>query len=97
MHVLTYETFSPHLNSVFALSLGESGVDLTLAEAARQTVRPYPGMIREPFSLILHSGSQIVLPQRIYPFRHAAMGRLDMFIVPIARDPAGIVYQAVFN
>jgi hypothetical protein len=97
VQVLTYESFSPHLNSTFALALGESGVDLTLTEATRQPARPFPGMIREPFSLIFRSTSQVVLPQRIYPFRHGAMGRFEMFIVPIARDPAGIVYQAVFN
>lgn len=97
MQVLTFESFSPHLNSTFGLALGESGVDLTLTEATRQPVRPFPGMIREPFSLIFRSSSQVVLPQRIYPFRHQAMGKFEMFIVPIAREPAGIVYQAVFN
>ena len=97
MAVLTYESFSSHVNSTFALSLGESGVDLTLTEAVRQPIHPYPGMMREPFSLIFRSTSPVVLPQRIYPFRHAAMGKSDMFIVPIGREPAGIVYQAVFN
>ena len=97
VQVLTYETFSPHLNSTFALALGESGVDLTLTEATRQPARPFPGMFREPFSLIFRSSSQVVLPQRVYPFRHAAMGKFEMFIVPVAREPTGIVYQAVFN
>ena len=97
MQVLTFETFAPHLNSTFALALGESGVDLTLTEATRQPAQPFPGMLREPFSLIFRSASPVVLPQRIYPFRHQTMGRFEMFIVPIARDPAGIVYQAIFN
>jgi hypothetical protein len=94
---LTYESFSSHVNSTFALSLGESGVDLTLTEATRQPVRPFPGMMREPFSLIFRSTSPVVLPQRIYPFNHAAMGRFEMFIVPIGREPTGVIYQAVFN
>ena len=97
MHVLTFESLSPHLNSVFALAIGESGMDMTLTEATRQPTHAYPGMIREPFSLIFRSASPVVLPQRIYPFRHETMGKFEMFIVPIARDPAGIVYQAVFN
>jgi hypothetical protein len=97
LRVLTYEAFAPHLNSTFALGLGESNVDLTLTQAVKQTVRPYPGMMREPFSLIFRSGSPVVLPQRIYPFTHAELGKLDIFIVPVARDVQGIVYEAVFN
>lgn len=97
MQVLTFESFSPHLNSTFALGLGEAAVDLTLTQATRQPMRPFAGMIREPFSLIFRSGSPVVLPQRIYPLTHAAMGKLDIFIVPIARDAQGVVYQAVFN
>jgi hypothetical protein len=97
MAVLTYESFASQLNSTFALSLGESGVDLTLTEAVRQPVRPFPGMVREPFTLIFRSSSPVVLPQRTYPFKHTAIGKFEMFIVPIAREPTGIVYQAVFN
>jgi hypothetical protein len=94
---LTFESFSPHLNSIFALALGESTLELTLTQAAKQPVRPFPGMMREPFSLFFRSSTPVVLPQRQYAFKHEAMGRLDMFIVPIGRDPQGIVYQAVFN
>ena len=97
MQILTFESFSPHLNSIFTLGLGESNLDLTLTEAAKQPVRPYPGMMREPFSLIFRSTTPVVLPQRIYPFKHESMGQLDIFIVPIGRDVRGIVYQAVFN
>ncbi len=97
MSVLTYESFGPHVNSSFTLGLGETTVELTLTEATRQVVRPYPGMIREPFSLIFRSSSQVVLPQRMYPLRHELMGKLDIFIVPIARDVRGVVYQAVFS
>ena len=97
MQFLTFESFSPHLNSTFTLGLGESSLDLTLTEAAKQPVRPFPGMMREPFSLIFRSTTPVVLPQRIYPIKHESMGQLDIFIVPIGRDVRGIVYQAVFN
>ena len=97
MQLLTFESFAPHLNSNFSLKLGESSVDLTLTQATKQPLRPYPGMMREPFSLYFRSASQVVLPQRIYPFDHDGMGRLEIFIVPVAREPQGIVYEAVFN
>jgi len=97
LQLLTFESFAPHLNSTFSLKLGESTVDLTLTQATKQPLRPYPGMMREPFSLYFRSGSQVVLPQRIYPLEHDGMGKLDIFIVPVAREPQGIIYEAVFN
>ena len=97
VQLLHYENFGPHVNSTFSLKLGETTVDLALTEATRQMVRPFPGMMREPFSLIFRSSSQVVLPQRIYPLEHDGMGKLEIFIVPVAREPQGIVYEAVFN
>jgi hypothetical protein len=97
LQLLTFENFASHLNTTFALKLGESSIDLTLTAADRKAFRPFRGMMREPFSLYFRSASQVVLPQRIYPLVHDAMGRLDIFIVPIAREPEGIVYEAVFN
>ena len=59
--------------------------------------RPVPGLMRQPFSLIFRSISQVVLPQRIYWMDNATMGKLGIFIVPVGRDSAGVTYQAVFN
>jgi hypothetical protein len=94
---LTVESFAPHLNSNFALALGEATLDMALTQVSKLPYRPFHGMMREPFSLIFRSSSAVLLPQRSYPLKHEAMGRLDLFIVPIARDAQGIVYQAVFN
>jgi hypothetical protein len=97
VQLLHYENFGPYVNSTFSLKLGETTVDLALTEATRQMVRPFPGMMREPFSLIFRSSSQVVLPQRMYPLAHAAMGKIDIFLVPIGRDMHGVVYQAIYN
>ncbi len=70
---------------------------LTLAEATPGTTHIMPGMLRAPFSLVFRSGSAIVLPQQIYRLKNASLGALDIFLVPVARDKQGIVYQAVFN
>lgn len=51
----------------------------------------------QPFSLIFRSSSQVVLPQKLYSLRCAMLGRLEIFLVPVARDTKGIVYQAIFN
>jgi len=95
--VLQFESFGPYLNSTFAVRAGEATVDLTLTQATRTPASPYPGMAREPFSLTFQSASPEVLPQSLYAFEHPAMGKLDIFIVPIGRDGGGVIYQAVFN
>lgn len=89
--------FAPHVGETFDLALGDSAVPLTLVEASPLPVNVYPGMLRAPFLLLFRSGSAVVLPQRVYLVQNAALGRLDLFLVPLARDRAGIVYQAVFN
>ena len=45
--------------------------------------RPGPRPARAPFALEFKGPAQPVLPQRIYPLEHAAIGRHELFIVPI--------------
>jgi hypothetical protein len=97
MPVLTIDSFAPCLNQGFSIALEESALELTLVQTKRLPVTPFPGMLREPFSLRFRSASQTVLPQRIYPMRNAVIGEIEMFIMPIARDAAGVVYEAIFN
>ncbi|MFK0278484.1 DUF6916 family protein [Ensifer sp. NPDC090286] len=97
MELLTLQHFAGCVGQAFDLSLGESTMPLTLAEATPGTTQIMPGMLRAPFSLVFRSGSAIVLPQQIYRLKNASLGALDIFLVPVARDKQGIVYQAVFN
>jgi hypothetical protein len=97
LELLTFESFAPHLNSTFTLELGESTADLTLTQIIKQPLRPYAGMMREPFSLYFRSVSQAVLPQGTYAFVHDAMGRLEISMAPVGREAQGIVYEAAFN
>jgi hypothetical protein len=97
LELLTVESFEPHLNPTFALMLGEQAIDLTLTQITRPPVRPYPGIMRDPFSLYFLSASQEVLPQGSYAFVHGGLGELEICIVPVGREPQGIVYEAVFN
>jgi hypothetical protein len=97
MDVLTLQNFAGCVGQAFDLSLGESTVPLTLSEARPSAPQILPGMRREPFSLLFRSHSAIVLPQQIYRLKNMSLGILDIFLVPVARDKDGIVYQAVFN
>ena len=95
--MMVLEHFAPRVGEGFDLDLGENGLAMTLVEAAPLPVHVFPGMMRAPFALLFRSGSPLVLPQRIYRLKNAALGSLDVFLVPVARDAKGTVYQAVFN
>jgi hypothetical protein len=95
--MLQTDNFAPRVGEAFDMQLGEAASALTLVQVRPLPVHPYPGMLRAPFSLLFRSASQVVLPQRIYRLKNQAMGALDIFLVAVARDREGVVYEAVFN
>jgi hypothetical protein len=97
MRLEPIQTFAAAANQSFDLSMGESSMNLTLVEVKPLPAHPFPGMLREPFSLMFRATSAVVLPQRIYRLSNATLGALDIFLVPVGRDPQGVLYQAVFN
>lgn len=97
MQVLTCEAFAARANETFDMTVGESRMPLTLVEVKPLAMQVFPGMMRAPFSLMFKSVKSVVLPQQIYRLDNAAMGKLDIFLVPVARDREGILYQAIFN
>lgn len=97
MQMLSYESFAGHVRETFSVSLGESAMDVTLVEATRKPARVSAGIRTEPFTLYFKSQSPILLPQKIYPFTNPGMGKVEIFIVPVAREKDGILYEAVFN
>ncbi len=97
MASLRLETFAAVARETFELAIGEASLPLTLVEVQPLPVNPYPGMIRPPFSLIFRTASQVVLPQKLYNLKNVNLGRLEIFLVPVARDREGVLYQAVFN
>lgn len=99
MQVLTLEHFAGHLNEIFTVDLGHSRSPFVLVEA-----RPLPapahtfqGMVRSPFSLLFHHVSAVLFPQRIYQMENAGLGDFGIFLVPVARNQDGFIYQAIFN
>ncbi|GAA0195089.1 MAG: DUF6916 family protein [Brevundimonas aurantiaca] len=88
------QSFAGVAHEAFDLSVGEATMPLTLVEVAPL---PATGLNPQPFSLVFRGTSAIVLPQKMYSLSNATLGRLSIFLVPIGRDPAGVLYQAVFN
>lgn len=68
-----------------------------LVEARPIPYQPMHGQLREPFSLLFRHEAAVVFPQRIYNMRNETMGEFGIFLVPIARDRDGFIYQALFN
>jgi hypothetical protein len=95
---LTSASFEAHVGTVFrVLPLAGDPLELTL-DAVR-LLEPHPGPRAQPFSAYFRGPRNPVLPQQIYRLEHAAMGDLELFLVPIGPDPTrgGMNYEAVFN
>ena len=94
---LRIETFRDRVGDTF--TDGETGAELTLAEVAdlTETARNVPEGARPPFSLVFTTPAEPPAPQGIRPLRHAELGELPLFLVPIAQDGSGVHYQAIFS
>jgi hypothetical protein len=90
---LTAADFAAHLHERFELDAGGEGqLSLELVDVAGGG-----GERQRPFSVAFLGPTDPVLPQRIYRIEHPALGTLELFLVPIGRDAAGVGYEAVFN
>jgi hypothetical protein len=102
LETLTLETFSPHLGETFRIPLqADQTVDLELVDARSlhdpYAGRPGPRPARSPFGLVFAGPISPVLPQRIYPIEHAAIGRHELFVVPIGPDQGRMRYEVIFT
>jgi len=51
----------------------------------------------EQFSLLFGGAAGDAIPHGTYTFRHAELGRIEMFITPVGAPGAAPVYQACFS
>ncbi len=96
MDLLTLEHFAGCVNETFTASLNDMDVEFVLVEA-RPLQASASGAMRAPFSLLFRNTSPILFPQQIYAMRHPRVGETGIFLVPVAQERAGFLYQAVFN
>ena len=93
---MTLESFAGHRGSTFSVDLGEGeSLELELAD-----VSPLGGDSdhRDPFSLLFTAPSDPVLNQQVIPLRHAQLGDLEIFLVPLGPNQEGrMQYEAVFS
>jgi hypothetical protein len=101
MRYPTCQQFARHIGSAFSVNVDEnihSSLELAVVEPYPAGADPLDESVSIPsFSLILFAKLAPHLPQGSYAMEHAALGSLQMFIVPIGLDHRGMRYEAVFN
>jgi hypothetical protein len=86
--------FARQLGTRFEIASDEAAsLSLELVEASRLAA---PAGY-EAFSLVFRGPADVRLEQATHRFKHAELGELDLFIVPIRRAQDGLYYEAVFN
>ena len=91
---LTFQEFSQNLNTKFHTPIDETQrleLELTEVSHLKQTSR------NEEFAVVFRGPREIFLGQGIRTFEHDALGKFEIFIVPIREDDKGYYYEAVFN
>lgn len=96
MELLTLEHFAGCVNETFLAAINDMDLEFVLVEA-RPLQTPAQNPVRAPFSLLFRNTSPILFPQQIYAMRHTRVGEVGIFLVPVAQERAGFLYQAVFN
>jgi len=91
---VTVDSFEGRVGDRFDLDADGETHELTLDECKRLGSA---ALEREPFSLVFLGPGEPILPQRTYPLSHQELGRLEIFLVPIAQDDDGTRYQAIFS
>ena len=95
MELLTLEHFSGHVNETFPAALNDGEVSFVLVEARGLPASPQD--VRPPFSLLFRNTASFLFPQQTYAMQHPRLGEIGIFLVPVAREREGFLYQAVFN
>ena len=91
---LTAGSFSPRMQDKFTVASAPVPLDLVLTEV--EEFGPAPSG-RNAFSLRFLGPVQPILPQAIYRLENAAMGPLEIFLVPLGPHQGGMRYEAVFT
>lgn len=95
LDTLTHESFAPHVGSPFEVRLPERTIRFELLEVLPGKDEA-PGR-RRSFSLFFRGPRELYVPQQIVPLEHVALGKLEIFLVPVGLDAEGYRYEAVFN
>jgi hypothetical protein len=91
---LTADDFTARMQETFALSVPGMTVEVRLVEVEKLGGA---SVGRRPFSLRFSGPSQPILSQATYRIENAAMGAIEVFLVPLGPRDGGMCYEAVFT
>ena len=98
--MLSYEAAKAVEGDAFTIQAGTGpALPLVLVEVKPGRLRtPVPGLPK-PFSLYLKGTPRVLCQQGTYVLENAQLGRLEVFVVPVADDAetGEFLYQVVFN
>jgi len=97
---LSKESFADKLNTKFRVLLEQENapeVELELAELIEFPTLTHSRNDVERFSLYFYGPGDFFLPQNMYRLAHERLGEQDIFLVPVAQEPRGYRYEAVFS
>ena len=91
---LTLEDFASHTGTPYRFEGQGYAAQLTLESAS--TTKSYSTRAGGPFVLYFRGPRGPILPQGTYAVTGGGRSH-DIFIVPVAVEPAGALYESLFN
>lgn len=97
MDALSIAEFEPLRHQEFTILFSaQQKEEAVLADIVPLT--GYTTLPRKPFSILLQTSQQKqYFPQAIYSVFHPALGKMEMFLVPLGAKQGGMQYEAVFS
>jgi hypothetical protein len=90
----SHQEFKEQLNQNFEIQIeGQEPIEIELVQVSELLLSPK----QERFAIVFRKPGPDVLPQRIYSIVNGAMGKNDLFLVPMKQDSDAVYYEAVFN
>jgi hypothetical protein len=96
INTLSRSRFEGALETTFEIRACEEGAEPFPARLVEVKARPTPPG-HEQFSLLFVGPAEPIRPQGTYRFTHAALGEVDLFMVPVGRGSEGIEYEVCFS
>jgi hypothetical protein len=97
LDTLELSDFEPHVNQIIPIRFTPDVViPATLIEA--KTINSSSTLPRKPFALTFRTNQKNeYYSQAIFEIQHPLKGTLEIFLVPIGPDEAGMRYEAIFS
>jgi hypothetical protein len=92
-NLLTHEQFVPHANSKFRVQTDSDPIELELTTVSELSLTAH----QERFSLTFRGPKDKFLEQATRLVQHDVLGEFELFLVPLAINEEGYLYEASFN